>query len=105
MKKEGAKNDQGKPRFDLLPSRPLEYTAMVMQVGLEKYGHRNWEKGMSWGRLFGAMMRHAWAFWRGEWADKETGLPHLAHCMASILMLFELALCYKKGDDRSKLKV
>jgi hypothetical protein len=46
---------------------------------------------MSWGRVFGAMMRHSWAWWRGERTDPESGLPHLHHaaCCIAFLMAYE----------------
>uniref|UniRef100_UPI001E4FF338 dATP/dGTP diphosphohydrolase domain-containing protein n=1 Tax=Acetomicrobium sp. S15 = DSM 107314 TaxID=2529858 RepID=UPI001E4FF338 len=37
-------------RYDLIPSDALRELAKVYTVGAEKYGERNWEKGMSWGR-------------------------------------------------------
>ena len=69
---EGVKFDQNKTRYDLLPPEFLESTAKILGFGANKYGERNWEKGMSWGRVFGALMRHMWAWWRGEKADAET---------------------------------
>lgn len=73
----GVKFDTGKPRFDLLPPEALEAVAEVFALGAQKYSPRNWERGMSWGRVFAAMMRHAWAFWRGEEHDPQDGQHHL----------------------------
>jgi hypothetical protein len=97
---EGRKDDDGKPRFDLLPPEFLEDTAKVLTFGAMKYQPRNWEKGMAWGRVFGAMMRHMWSWWRGQKLDPETGLPHLAHaaCCVAFLMAFEARGVGK--DDR-----
>lgn len=67
----GKKNDQGKLRFDLLPPMPLEELVFVYTLGSRKYADRNWEGGIKWGRVFAAMMRHSWAFWRGETFDRE----------------------------------
>ena len=104
MKKIAIKHDLGKPRFDLIPPRALELVAQVMTVGQKEYGDRNWEKGLKWGRMFGAMMRHAWAFWRGEELDPKSGLPHLAHCGATVLMLLESTFYFSKNDDSTKLR-
>jgi len=54
-------------------------------------GDRNWEQGMKWGRMFGAMMRHAWAWWMREDKDPETGRSHMWHvlCCAAMLVAYE----------------
>jgi len=63
-------------------------------------GERNWERGMGWGRVFGAAMRHLWAWWAGEDKDPETGLSHLAHALCCVMFL---ATYERRGvghDDR-----
>ena len=79
MTEDARKDDGGKLRYDLIPPEALEELARVYTVGAERYGERNWERGITWGRLFAALMRHLWAWWRGEMRDPEDGLPHLAH--------------------------
>lgn len=88
---EGRKDDGGKARHDLIPPELLEGVAAVLTFGAEKYGERNWEKGMKWGRPFAALMRHMWAWWRGEKVDPETGFSHLWHaaCCIAFLIAFE----------------
>lgn len=88
---EGTKFDGGKVRMDLLPPELLTATATVLTFGAEKYEARNWEKGMSWGRVFGALMRHMWAWWSGQDKDEETGYSHLWHaaCCLSFLIAYE----------------
>lgn len=97
----GRKDDSGKARYDLLPPELLEATAIVLTFGANKYGDRNWEKGMSWGRVFAALMRHMWAWWGGRGPttvnflfgeiDGETGYSHLWHasCCISFLIAYE----------------
>ena len=75
----GLRFDNGKARYDLLPYDALEVLAKVYTDGAVKYAPRNWEKGMDWSRMFGSLVRHAFAFWRGEDNDKESGSPHMAH--------------------------
>jgi hypothetical protein len=65
------KHDDGKLRYDLIPAEPFEEVVLVYTNGALTYADRNWELGMTWGRVFGAMLRHAWAFWRGERYDRE----------------------------------
>jgi len=79
MKEEGRKDDAGKLRYDLVPPAALEELVAVYTYGAKKYEDRNWEKGIEQGRIFAAIMRHLWSFWKGEYNDKESGLPHLAH--------------------------
>lgn len=88
---EGRKDDGGKPRYDLIPPEWLDGPAQVLTYGAAKYAPRNWEKGMRWGRPFAALMRHLWAWWRGEKADPETGYSHLWHaaCCLMFLMAYE----------------
>lgn len=87
---EGRKDDQGKRRYDLIPADSLRHVADVFTFGAEKYGDRNWEKGISYERLVGAVMRHVEATREGEYTDPESGLPHFAHAVASLLMLLHL---------------
>lgn len=84
---EGVKHDDGKLRWDLLPPDALDEVVRVYTLGALKYGDRNWEKGMRWGRIFAAIMRHLWAWWRGERFDPETGITHLAHAAWGCLTL------------------
>ena len=60
------KDDNAKTRYDLLPPELLEETARVLTFGAQKYSAHNWAQGASWSRYFSAMMRHMWAWWRGE---------------------------------------
>jgi hypothetical protein len=82
---EGRKDDQGKAPWHLLPPDALNEIALVLAFGAKKYGDRNWERGMAWSRPFSALMRHMWAWWRGEDFDHETGMSHLAHAGCCIL--------------------
>lgn len=93
---EAVKYDEGKPRYDLIPAIGLDYVAQVMTYGATKYGERNWEKGLEPGRLFAALMRHSWAWMRGEIDDPESKLPHLAHAAASVMMLIDTV--HKSGS-------
>lgn len=101
--KGGTKADFGKPRYDLLPVDSMEAVVSVLTMGAEKYSARNWEKGIAFHRPFAAMMRHAWAWWRGESTDPESGLSHMAHvaCNALFLCSYELRGMDKgQFDDR-----
>ena len=109
---EGRKDDGGKARMELIPPELLFAVADILTFGAAKYEDRNWERGMSWGRVFGALMRHMWAWWGGKGPttrsfllgelDAETGRSHLWHagCCLAFLIAYE-----ERGvgaDDRAK---
>jgi hypothetical protein len=96
----GKKNDHGKPRYDLLPGDVLDEITQIFTGGAEKYGDRNWERGMSWGRVFGAAMRHMWSFWAGRTTDPESGRPHLAHAIVNLMFLLAYYIRGVGTDDR-----
>lgn len=97
------KDDTMKPRMELLPPDALIEIAKVFTMGAEKYADRNWERGMDWGRIYAATMRHLSAFWAGEDIDSEWGYSHLAHAGCSILMLLATYMRNIGTDSRQKL--
>ena len=111
----GRKDDTDKVRMELIPPELLMATATVLTFGAGKYGDRNWEQGISWGRVFGALMRHLWAWWGGKGPttksflfgdlDSETGYSHLWHaacCIAFLISYEERSMV--AFDDRSPKK-
>lgn len=97
---EGVKHDNGKPRWDLLPFDALDEVAIVLAYGAKKYGDRNWEKGMAWGRMLAAALRHLAAWASGIERDDESKLPHLSHAACCVLMLLALHKRQVGDDDR-----
>ena len=89
-----------KPRLDLLPSAALEAIAEVLTFGAQKYDDNNWARGARWGRYYSALLRHLFAWWRGEDRDKETGLNHLAHAGCCLVFLMEYQRNGWGSDDR-----
>lgn len=96
------KHDANKPRYDLIPPEAIGAVTQVLTMGAAKYGDRNWEKGMSWGRCFAACMRHLWAWWRGESKDPESGLSHLAHAACNVFFLLAYETRSVGDDDRAQ---
>lgn len=97
---EGVKFDQDKPRPELIAPELIESLSLVLTYGAKKYADRNWEKGMNWSRPFGALMRHMWAWWRGEDKDPETGFSHLAHAACCLMFLITYETRKPTFDDR-----
>jgi hypothetical protein len=96
------KFDVGKLRYDLVPARALEEVVEVFSIGAEKYAARDWEKGLEWGRVFAAMMRHAWAWWRGQARDPEGQQHHLASVAWAAFVLMTYERTHPELDDRPK---
>ena len=96
----GRKDDQNKTPYHLIAPEMLEAVGQVLKFGAEKYEPRNWEKGMSWSRPFSALMRHMWAWWRGEVFDPETGMSHLWHAACCIMFLLAYEARNIGEDDR-----
>ena len=109
---EGRKDDGGKARMELIPPEIMFALASILTFGAIKYADRNWEKGMSWGRVFGACMRHMWAWWGGKGPttknflfgelDTETGLSHLWHAATCIAFLVAYEERNIGADDRHR---
>lgn len=112
---EGRKDDTGKIPMELLPPELLFAVASVLGFGCQKYGPRNWEKGMAWGRVFGAAMRHLWCWWGGKGPttrnfafgdlDAETAFSHLWHAATCIAFLVAYEERGIGTDDRSRVGV
>lgn len=107
---EGTKYDTGKVRIELLPGEFIYAVAKILTFGAEKYDDRNWELGMKWSRVYGALMRHLWAWWQGKGptnenfvfgeTDEETGFSHLWHAGACLCFLITYEIRKTGEDDR-----
>lgn len=94
------KHDDSKPRHDLIPAEIVDALAAILTFGAQKYGARNWESGFRWGRVFAALMRHLWAWWRRSGPDEETGFSHLWHAAACLAFLVAFEARGAGEDDR-----
>jgi len=104
--KKAEKHDQGKLRLSLVPPHGLAHVAEVMQFGEKKYAAHNFiqEGGLGMTRCVEAAMRHILSHQQGETMDPESGLMHLAHAAASLLMGLEHKSIYgMTGDERPQL--
>lgn len=99
----GDKYDKGKNRLDLVPPEVIEAVGRILTHGAVKYAPHNWQKGINYEKVYGAMQRHLQAFWRGELLDSESRLPHLWHAACNIAFLITYEAhpeTYKQFDDR-----
>lgn len=83
----GARWNEGKERWDLVPFDALGEVVRVYTVGAKKYADRNWEKGMAWHICIGATFRHFWKWLLSENLDPETNCHHLAHAIWNLMAL------------------
>ena len=97
------KHDSDKIRMELLPPYAMTEIAKVFTIGAKKYSDWNYleDGGLEISRVYGAMLRHIFAWYRGEEKDPETGETHLAHAGCCAVMLIELAK-YGKRTEKPK---
>ena len=99
------KFDEGKRDWSLLPLDSVEEIVKVLEFGAKKYAAHNWSNngGFKYTRVLNAILRHIFAFMRGEDLDPETGLSHLAHAGCNILFILHFIKHkdkYSTNDDR-----
>lgn len=99
---QGVKFDHGKPKFDFIPFDLLAGENRVWAKGALKYGPSQWRKGMPMTQPFNALLRHLFAFMRGEDNDPETGESHLDHAACCLRMMQNTKAYYPHHDDRNK---
>lgn len=97
----GFKYDDGKLRMDLIPPSAIVSLAKALTHGAEKYVDRNWERGLSWGRVYAALQRHLNAWWNGEETDRESKLHHLEHAICNLAFLIEFQHTHPELDTRA----
>lgn len=90
------KHDGFKSRLDLTPAAAMEIVGLVLRAGGLKYSDDNWRKCKDPAKFIGPILRHTLRHMKGEFLDKETHLPHLAHAVCSGLFALEL---YLKGEQ------
>lgn len=71
-----------KPRYDLISPFALKRIANLMVRGANKYGERNWEKGMPKERFYASALRHLLQYAQGD-QDED----HLAAACFNIMAL------------------
>jgi len=103
---QGIKHDSGKLPWELFPWDGAAEIVKVLQFGANKYAARNWEKGINYSRVFGAIIRHVTVWFMGETNDPETGLNHLAHAGCEVLFALTYSIRkMEKFDDRPEVEI
>jgi hypothetical protein len=95
--------NQGKLQWSLVDFDSLEGLVRVLEYGAAKYAPDNWKKGMPVTQVSESLMRHLFAFLRGEDVDSESGCRHLSHVMCNVMFL-EYIMREKPHYDNRKTK-
>lgn len=68
--------------YDLVPFQEMtEAYARVAEFGAKKYAPWNWSLGLSRVQLLCSLLRHVFAYLRGEDRDRDSGLLHTDHIL------------------------
>lgn len=86
MSEEKAKRyNQGKPKWSYVHFESLVPMVRVLEMGAQKYGPWNWQKGLDSKEILESMQRHLAKLFDGEEIDEESGINHVGHIMANCL--------------------
>lgn len=74
--------------YDLVPFQEMtDAYVRVAEFGAKKYEPWNWSKGLSRVQILGSLLRHTFAYLRGEETDKDSGLSHTDHIIWNAVTL------------------
>jgi len=100
------KHDDNKTDWSLMPWECVEEINKVLDFGARKYAPNNWRtgSGFSYTRVISSLLRHTFAWVRGEDLDPESGLSHLSHmgCNVIFLIYYNKHKARYNNDDRFK---
>ena len=89
----------GKGRYDLLPWNAIDELAKHCELGAEKYGERNCERGIFTHSLADSALRHMSSYLKGMKDE-----PHLRACLWNVAMLIEMELKDGMQDIPNRIK-
>ena len=96
----GKRYNEGKLRYDLIHPNAIEGLVKVLTMGANKYGDKNWQKGMKWSNVIASLKRHLAAIESGVDFDNESLELHVDHLQANAHFLSAYYHIYPQGDDR-----
>ena len=80
--------NRGKPEVSQLDPRFIIELAGLMTKSAKKYGKFNWALGQEFHTPYDSAQRHLMKFMSGEDVDDESGLNHLIHAAANIMIMW-----------------
>jgi hypothetical protein len=76
--------------LSLVPQTGIIYAALGFTEGHLKYGGYNWRvSGVKASVYAAAFLRHFIKWFNGEWVDPKTQVPHLASCIACLMIVID----------------
>ena len=83
------RKNAGKAKLSLVDLSCMEPAAHVLENSLNsgKYGRNDWQKGFPISSIIDSLLRHIGRLQKGEWIDKDSGLPHVGHIQCNALFL------------------
>lgn len=100
--KTALKADSGKPDMSHIYGGFLAEVARAMEYGAKKYKRGDYLNGHKATQIVSALLRHTFAWLWGEETDPESGVSHLGHMGANIMMLVHQRDVGTLKDDRVK---
>jgi hypothetical protein len=92
--------NNGKLQWSLVDFDSLEGLVKVLEYGATKYSKNNWKKGMPVTQVSESLMRHLYAFLKGEDVDPESGCRHISHVMCNAMFIEYIMREKPHYDDR-----
>jgi hypothetical protein len=94
------RNSNNKLRMDLITPEMESALAEVLTFGANKYGDRNYEKGIPVMNYIGSCKRHLNAFLRGIDIDTDSKIEHIKLAFTNLGMLITTLERFPELDDR-----
>ena len=94
-----------KLQLQLIPASAEKHVALALSEGAAKYGEFNWRaQKIEPGQYIAAARRHMSAWFEGEELAPDSGIHHLGHAIANLMILLDAQEhdCIK--DDRPSSK-
>ena len=86
--------------YDLVPFQEMtEAYVRVAEHGAVKYAAWNWTKGLPRVQIIGSLLRHTFAYLRGQDRDPDSGLLHTDHTLWNAAALVH-SVHHDVNDDR-----
>jgi hypothetical protein len=92
--------NEGKPQWSLVDFDALEGLVRVLEAGLDEYPKDNWKKGMPTLEICESILRHTFAYMRGEDIDPKSGEWHSDHIQSNAMFLSYMMKYRPEFDNR-----
>ena len=90
-----------KPALGLVPGPALVHISGAFEDGARKYGPANWRVDpVSCSTYINAALRHLYSWQDGEEVAEDSGVHHLAHAAACLMIILDAQTQGSMVDDR-----